>query len=108
DGSGHLSLGFTAHNDFVKSWVETGALGLLLWVGTLAGIGYTLLRALRLPEVGPWAAGCLSTLVAFVLMSLSDNVQAYTVPLVYLFGLAGAVAGAAKAVRISSARRASS
>jgi O-antigen ligase len=108
DGSGHLSFGFTAHNDFVKSWVETGVLGLILWLGTLAGLGYTLIRALRVPGAGAWAAGLLSALLAFLVMSLSDNVQAYTVPLVYLCGLTGAVAGVANAARISSARRASS
>jgi len=97
DGSGNLSFGFTAHNDFVKSWVELGAFGVLLWFGTLVGLAVVLIRTLRVPGVGPWAAGLLCALVGFVVMSLSDNVQGYTVPLVYLFALSAAVAGAAKA-----------
>lgn len=108
EGTGQLSYGFTAHNDFVKSWVETGIFGILLWFGTLAGMAVVLIRALREPGAGPWAAGLLCTLIGFLVMSLSDNVQGYTVPLVYLFALSAAVAGAANASRRSRARRPSS
>ena len=37
--NGTTTRGFTAHNDLVKSWVETGAIGVLLWFATLVGLG---------------------------------------------------------------------
>lgn len=101
-----VTIGFTAHNDFVKSWVESGALGVLLWVLVLLGLAYSLARALRVPETAPWAAALLSAQVGFVLMSLSDNVQAYTVPLLCLCVLSAATSATANALRSSSASRA--
>ena len=106
--NGTVTRGFTAHNDFVKSWVETGALGVLLWFATLAGLGIVQIRAMRVRELKPWATALFGASIAFVIIAFSDNVQAYTVPLLYLFVLTAALAGASKALRISAASRDSS
>jgi O-antigen ligase len=106
--NGTTTRGFTAHNDFVKSWVETGAIGVLLWCATLIGLGIVQIKAMRVRELRPWATALLGASIAFVTMAYSDNVQAYTVPLLYLFALTAALAGASKALRISAARRESS
>jgi O-antigen ligase len=106
--NGVTTRGFTAHNDFVKAWVETGATGFVLWIAVLAGLIATQLRVIAVRELRPWGIALLGASVAFVIMSLSDNVQAYTVPLLYLLVLTAAAAGTSKALRISSARRDSS
>jgi O-antigen ligase len=106
--NGTVTRGFTAHNDFVKSWVETGAIGVLLWFATLIGLGVVQIRAMRFRELKPWATALFGASIAFLIMAFSDNVQAYTVPLLYLFVLTGALAGASKALRSSAASRESS
>jgi putative inorganic carbon (HCO3(-)) transporter len=106
--NGTTTRGFTAHNDFVKSWVETGAIGLFLWIAVLVGLAVVQIRAMRARAMAPWATALLGATLAFAVMSASDNVQGYTVPVVYLFVLTGAAAGAAKALRMSPASRDSS
>jgi O-antigen ligase len=106
--NGRITRGFTAHNDLVKSWVETGATGVLLWIAVFAGLMVAQLRAMRIRELKPWATALLGATIALAIISLSDNVQAYTVPLLYLVVLSAALAGASKALRSSSASRASS
>jgi putative inorganic carbon (hco3(-)) transporter len=91
---GITSVGFAAHNDYVKLYVETGVPGLLLWVAVLAGLIVSALSAARVPELRPWAIAVASLGVAFALMSASDNIQGYAVPVAILFALTGALAGA--------------
>jgi O-antigen ligase len=96
------SFGFGAHNDYVKSLVESGVLGVSLWVLTLLGVMSVAARARRIPEIAPWATAVLTVAVALSLVSLADNIQSAYVDMLYLFALAGAVAGAA---RFRAARR---
>jgi O-antigen ligase len=91
---GIIGVGFAAHNDYVKLYVETGIPGLLLWVAVLVGVAITAASAARVPELRPWAVAVAALAVAFALMSASDNIQAYVVPLAVLFALTGALAGA--------------
>jgi O-antigen ligase len=99
--SGHDALGFTAHNDFVKTFVELGFPGLLLWIAVLLGLVSAMVAAARAPGLGPWAAAVGCVLVVTIAMSYSDNIQAgYSVVFFSLLAtLAGAVAGTHFAVR---------
>jgi hypothetical protein len=87
------SLGFGAHNDFVKALVENGIVGLVLWVLTLGGVISIAARARKLRDVGPWATAILAVAVSLTLVSFADNIQTAPVDMVYLFGLSGALAG---------------
>jgi O-antigen ligase len=93
-GRGIVSVGFAAHNDYVKLYVETGVPGVVLWIIVLAGLVITAAAAARVPELRPWAVAVAALGVAFALMSASDNIQGYAVPLAILFALTGALAGA--------------
>jgi O-antigen ligase len=93
-GRGIVGLGFAAHNDYVKLYVETGIPGVLLWIAVLIGLVATAASAARVPELRPWAVAVAALGVAFALMSASDNIQGYAVPLALLFALTGALAGA--------------
>jgi O-antigen ligase len=95
--------GFGAHNDYLKMFVETGVTGFLLWVGMLVGAAVTMARARRVPGLGGYASAGFAMIVAFMGMSFSDNIQAYTAVLFYALAFVGAVAGAAYGIR---ARRA--
>src|SRR3954470_3726364 len=86
-------VGFTAHNDYVKSFVELGVPGFVLWVLTLVGLLVTSLRARRLPGVGGIASASAATAIALMVMSASDNLQGYTAVLSYAFVVCGALAG---------------
>jgi O-antigen ligase len=99
--SGHDALGFTAHNDFVKTFVELGFPGLLLWIAVLLGLVSAMVAAARAPGPGPWAAAVGCVLVVTIAMSYSDNIQAgYSVVFFALLAtLAGAVAGTHFALR---------
>jgi len=95
--------GFSAHNDYVKMYVETGFTGLLLWIAVLAGMVITMLSARRVPEVRGWAEGGLALAIALAIVSASDNLQGYTVVMIYTLALIGGIAGAAAG--ITAARR---
>jgi O-antigen ligase len=99
---GVIGIGFAAHNDYVKLYVETGIPGLLLWIAVLVGIVVVAASAARVPELRPWGVAVASLGVAYALMSASDNIQAYAVPLAILFALTGALAGAARRTAPSS------
>jgi O-antigen ligase len=90
-------LGFTAHNDFVKSFVELGWPGLFLWIFVLLGLISAMVSAARAPGVRPWASAMAVVVVVMAGMSYSDNLQAsYAVATMMLMAtVAGGVAGAA-------------
>jgi O-antigen ligase len=93
--------GFAAHNDYVRMFVEMGVPGLVLWVAVLGGLFVSLARRARHPAVGDYAVTLAATTLVLAAISFADNVQAYTVPMFYLFALSGAVIAATR--RISSA-----
>jgi O-Antigen ligase len=93
-GRGIVGVGFAAHNDYVKLYVETGVPGLALWIAVLVGVVLTAASAARVPELRPWAVAVAGLAAAFALMSASDNIQGYAVPVAILFALTGALAGA--------------
>jgi O-antigen ligase len=93
-GRGIIGVGFAAHNDYVKLYVETGVPGLALWIAVLIGLVVTAASAARVPELRPWAVAVAGLGLAFALMSASDNIQGYVVPLAILFALTGSLAGA--------------
>lgn len=102
-GRGIVAVGFAAHNDYVKLYVETGIPGLLLWIAVLVGMIVTAASAARVPQLRPWAVAVASLGIAFALMSTSDNIQGYAVPVAILFALTGALAGAHRTARTSRA-----
>ena len=90
-------IGFTAHNDYVKTFVEMGWPGLLLWLAVFAGLIWTMVTAARIRWLRPWAI-CVGVLgIVSAELSAGDNIQAgYSlIYLATLATLAGAVAGAA-------------
>ena len=97
NGAGAISsIGFAAHNDYVKLYVETGVPGVILWVAVLIGVVLTAAHAARVPGLRPWAVAVAALAAAFALMSASDNIQGYAVPVAILFALTGALAGASR------------
>ena len=102
----HSPRGFSAHNDYVKMYVEGGLTGLLLWVAVLAGMVVAMLAARRVPEVRGWAEGALALAIALAVMAASDNLQAYTAVLVYSLAFFGGIAGAARGIEAGRRRRA--
>jgi O-antigen ligase len=82
-------------------FVEMGVPGLVLWVAVLGGLFVSLARRARHPAVGDYAVTLAATTLVLAAISFADNVQAYTVPMFYLFALSGAVIAATR--RISSA-----
>jgi hypothetical protein len=95
----YSALGFTAHNDYVKSFVELGVPGLVLWVLTLLALPVTAWRARRIVRVGGIPSAAIGISVALILVSASDNLQGYTAVLTYVFVLCGALAGLTAAER---------
>jgi putative inorganic carbon (HCO3(-)) transporter len=89
--------GFTAHNDYVKLLVEMGFPGLVLWLIVFAGVIWTAARARRIRGLEAVGAGMLALTVALMLISVSDNLQGYSVVLMYAFALCGGLAGLAAA-----------
>jgi putative inorganic carbon (hco3(-)) transporter len=99
--------GFAAHNDYVRMFVEMGVPGLLLWIGVLTGLATTAWRLRRIEALAPWAAASASIVLALLVMSASDNIQGYTVVLVYPATLVGALVGVSVGERARRARAAS-
>ena len=99
------ALGFFAHNDYVKMLVEMGFPGVILWTLVLIGLPATGLRARRVPGVGPAATAVVAIGTAFLIISVSDNLQDYTVAELYAYGLAGSVVGVMLARRSGAAAR---
>ena len=90
------SRGFAAHNDYVRMFVEMGVPGLLLWIAVLSGLATTAWRRRRFEALAPWAAASAAIAIALIVMSASDNIQGYTVVLVYPATLVGALVGAGR------------
>lgn len=88
-------VGFTAHNDYVRMFVEMGIPGLVLWVLVFVGAIVTAARARRVRGLEPVATGMLALTLALALISISDNLQGYTVVLMYAFAVCGGLAGLA-------------
>ena len=88
-------LGFAAHNDYLKTFVENGFPGLVLWLAVLTGVFALMRRARRVAALRGYATVGLALTVALFFMSFSDNIQAYTAVMVCTFGFIGAVIGAA-------------
>jgi len=98
--SSHDALGFTAHNDFVKTFVEMGYPGLILWIAVLLGLTSAMVSAARAPGVAPWAVAVGCVVVVTIGMSYSDNLLGYSaVFFAPLAAVAGAVCGAYAAFR---------
>jgi O-antigen ligase len=89
--------GIAPHNDYVKMFVETGLVGLALWVLTLLGLAATAGRALRAPPLAPYAAGMLAVMLALAMVSIADNVQGYTTVLLVAGAMIGGLAGVQRA-----------
>jgi O-antigen ligase len=95
--SGGRPVGFTAHNDYVKTFVEMGYPGLILWILVLVGLVSAMVVAARAPGVAPWAAAMAVVGAVTIGLGNSDNLQAgYSVVFMAIVAtLSGAVAGAA-------------
>ncbi|HET8673512.1 MAG TPA: O-antigen ligase family protein, partial [Thermoleophilaceae bacterium] len=97
---GESELGFAAHNDYVRAFVEDGVPGLVLWVLFLTGLVAVTWRGRRAGGgVAPYACAGVAIGCALIVMSGADNISGYTVVLVYAAALAGAVAGATRRAR---------
>jgi putative inorganic carbon (hco3(-)) transporter len=94
-------MGFTAHNDYVRMFVEMGVPGLVLWVLVYLGVMSIAARGRSVRGLEPVATGMLALTIALAVISISDNLQGYTVVLMYAFAVCGALAGLAA----SSAKR---
>lgn len=98
------SRGFLAHNDYVRTFVELGVPGVLLWVLILVGLLTGCIRGLRRPEVAPFAAAGVAIALGFVVIASSDNLLSAPVML-YGFAFCGAVMGLDRSVALARTRR---
>jgi O-antigen ligase len=98
------SRGFLAHNDYVRTFVELGLPGLVLWVLVLVGLVAGCLRALRRPAVGPYGAAGVAVALGLIVIASSDNLLSAPVML-YAFAFCGAVIGAERGVAAAAAAR---
>jgi putative inorganic carbon (hco3(-)) transporter len=82
------------HNDFIRAYVETGALGLVTYVAMLFALARTGTRALRRAPPGSFdhavAAGFLGCALAYVVQSIGANVMSNVVCVWYLIAFAAA------------------
>ncbi len=92
-------LGFTAHNDYVRMFVELGVPGLLLWVLVFVGALASAVRARRVRGLEGPATALIAIVFALLLISASDNLQGYSVVLISVFALCGGVSGVATSAR---------
>lgn len=84
------------HNDFLRSYVETGILGTLAYLALLISMGVVARQALRFTKSRPWsyersvAVGFAACVMAFVLLSIVSNVITQVVVLWYYVAFAAA------------------
>ena len=87
------------HNDFVRAYVELGAIGLMAYILLLIAMARVAVRGVRDARAG-WqrgvAVGFAGCFVAFVLVSLVANVMSQAVVLWYLFAFAACAAAVGK------------
>ena len=91
--------GLAAHNDYVRYLVETGAIGLALFVGFLLLVGRRLVARLRHSRGTPHhllVGVALGVFVAWVFGGIGDNVISYTAFQVYLWALLAAAAASSR------------
>src|SRR4051794_31181648 len=98
------SRGFLAHNDYVRTFVELGVPGLVLWVLMLVGLLTGCLRAVRRTRVGPYAAAGVAVALSLIVIASSDNLLSAPVML-YAFAFCGAVIGVDYGVASAERRR---
>ena len=82
-----------AHDDFLRTYVEMGVLGLLAYCALLVGLCRTALRALKVTSTGlprGIAVGFAGLMVAFLLLSTVSNIISQNVLLWYFFAFASA------------------
>lgn len=88
------------HNDFVRTYVETGLLGLFSYLAMMVALVGTGRRAVRSSVPGSFdrgvAAGFLGCAVAFLAVSLVANVISNVVNLWYFFAFAAAASAVAR------------
>jgi putative inorganic carbon (hco3(-)) transporter len=92
------------HNDFLRAYVEEGALGELAYLGlllTMAGVG---VRAVRSSAVGSLdhsiGAGYLACVAAFIVSSTSDNMYTNVAVVWYLAAFAAAASNVGRGGRV--------
>ena len=87
------------HNDFVRAYVEMGAIGLMAYILLLTALARVAARGVRDAHVG-WqrgvAVGFAGCFVAFLLVSMVANVMSQAVVLWYLFAFAACAAAVGK------------
>lgn len=88
-------LGASAHNDFVKLFVELGLAGPLLWLTALVGLATLLHRARSIPELRGYATALFAFAVALIPMSVGDSQQDYVEVMYYVMAVCGGLLGAA-------------
>jgi putative inorganic carbon (hco3(-)) transporter len=96
------------HNDFLRAYVEEGALGELAYLGlllTMAGVG---VRAVRSSAVGSLdhsiGAGYLACVAAFIVSSTSDNMYTNVAVVWYLAAFAAAASNVGRGGRVPAPR----
>jgi putative inorganic carbon (hco3(-)) transporter len=95
DAEGRIE-GFSAHNDYVKTFVEAGLVGLALWVLWLLALLVGAARATRAPPARDAATAMVAATVAVLVMSGSDNLEGYPLVLATAAALTGAAVGVAR------------
>lgn len=89
------------HNDFLRAYVETGLVGLFLYIGVLASLVATSRRAVRRAVRGTFdhavATGALACAVLVIVESLASNVITNSVAMWYLVAFVAAAGYVARA-----------
>jgi O-antigen ligase len=91
--------GLAAHNDYVRLFVETGIVGLALWVLTLTGLATVAARARRVPAARLAGAATVALTVALAAVSAADNIAGDPVVLMVAGALVGGTWGVAQGAR---------
>ncbi len=97
NATARLGLGYEAHNDFLRFFVESGIIGLIIYFGFYA---YTFIHLLKNYKfynkgsvLGKTALFLMCFIPAFILMSISENLARYTTIHWYIVGIIGVYFG---------------